>query len=273
MLESLGDRVAAYSAQGQPTGQIVAAFRARRDTGFFSPDFQAQLIYDVVRLFDPAVRRLGECVALAERVGDEPRRAMLSAQLARFLTYRGHFAEAEQALDAAERIGTRLALGSVLLASQAARGRWLSDSGTSDEDAIRLLGDVLSVLHEQEDEPLVVRIDVGRPGQEPTLLRSRSPWLCRVLLDLNRAAMFAGDGDLMHSTLVELDELVDVVFFGYSPHFSLARAECLMHYGDADGRAKVPDLIGEARRLGEVTGNPWAAAAADALEQRLSPSS
>jgi hypothetical protein len=230
-------------------------------------------IYDVVRLFDPAARQLGECVALAERVGDEPRRAMLSAQLARFLTYGGHFAEAEQAIDEAERIGTRLALGSVLLASQAARGRWLSDSGTSDEGSLQLLGHVLSVLHEQEDQPLVVRIDAGRPDQEPTVLRSRSPWLCRVLLDLNRAAMFAGDADLMHSTLVELDDLVDVVFFGYSPHFSLARAECLMQYGDADGRARVPDLIGEARRLGEVTGNPWATAAADALVQRLSPSS
>ena len=48
LLESLGDRVAVYSAQGQPTGQIVAAFRARRDTGFFSPDFQAQLMEDEI---------------------------------------------------------------------------------------------------------------------------------------------------------------------------------------------------------------------------------
>jgi NAD-dependent SIR2 family protein deacetylase/tetratricopeptide (TPR) repeat protein len=229
------------------------------------------VIYDIVTLDLGADRKLAECVTLAEKIGDEPRRAMLLAQLARFLTYGGRFAEAKEALDEALRIGTRIGLRPVLLAVRATLGRWLSDSQTSHQLAIRILEDVRSVLHAQEAQPLVARYDMSRPDQEPTVLKNRSPLICRVLLDLNRAAMYAGNTDVMHSALVELDKLVDAAFYGYSPHFSLARAESLMRYGDDNGRALVPSLIDEARQLGEATSNAWAAAAADALERRLSP--
>ncbi len=47
LLECLCDRLAEYSRARQPTAQMLAAFRARRD-GFFAPDFQAQLIEEEI---------------------------------------------------------------------------------------------------------------------------------------------------------------------------------------------------------------------------------
>jgi tetratricopeptide (TPR) repeat protein len=227
------------------------------------------VIYDIVWLFDPAAIQLYRCLEIAKELGDEPRRAVLSAHLGRFLTYGGQFDEADKFISEADRIGRRLDLQPVLLASQAARGRWLTDSEKSDEDAVRILQEVVKTLHSLDDVPLVTRIDPLQPETEPILIKGRHPTLCRVLLDLNRAASFAGNAEVMDRTLDELDKLATEVFPGYCPHYYLSYAECLLTHGAGDQRALVADLISRARRMGELSGNPWVPEAADRLEQHI----
>ena len=227
------------------------------------------VIYDIVRLFDPAAVQLRHCVEITKLLGDEIRRAMLCAQLGRFLTYGGHFNEADEFLKEAERIGSRLALEPVLLASQAARGRWLSDSGKSDESAVQMLSDVVSAIKALDEEPLFAKVDLLQPESPPTMVKGRHPTICRALLDLNRAARFAGDEKIMNQTLDELDVLATEIFLGYCPHYYLAYAECILAYGAPDQRDLMADLIRRAREIGELSKNPWVAQAADNIEKQI----
>src|SRR5688572_28861851 len=49
LLECLCGRLNEYSSSRQPTARLLAALEARRDdTGFFAPDFQAQLMEEEV---------------------------------------------------------------------------------------------------------------------------------------------------------------------------------------------------------------------------------
>jgi hypothetical protein len=195
---------------------------------------------------------------------------MLCAHLGRFLTYDGHFDEANKFLGEAHRIGRRLDLQPVLLATKAARGRWLCDSRKSDESAVWMLEEVASAIHSLDDEPLFTKVDPLRPESTPTSIKGRHPILCRVLLDLNRAARFADDVEVMNQTLDELDGLTTEVFSGYRPHYCLAAAECLLTHATRDAvdqRERTADLIREAREMGELSRNPWVAKAADRLER------
>jgi hypothetical protein len=85
-----------------------------------------------------------------------------------------------------------------------------------------------------------------------------------VLLDLNRAARFAGDADTMNRTIAQLEDLVES-FPGYRTHYYLSAAECLIHHCGEEYRALVNNLIRQAREEGEVQGNPWVAQAVDRL--------
>ena len=227
------------------------------------------VVYDVEQKFGPPVAQFKDCLRIAKELGDEPRRAMLCALLGRFLTSGGHFDEADEFLAEADRVARRLDLRSVLLASQAARGLWLADSGTSAENAVKTLREVADTIHALDDEPLFTKFDLGQPESAPVVVKGRHPILCRVLLDLNRAALFAGDGQVMNQTLDELDELTVEAFPGYCAHYYLAYAQCLLTHGAGDQRARIVDLISSARRVGELDGNPFVAQAADYLERQI----
>jgi hypothetical protein len=229
-------------------------------------------IYDIVRLFDPAVAQLRGCIQRAKEFGDEPRRAMLSAHLGRFLTYAGHLAEAAEALAEAERLADRLDLPAVRLAHKASYGRWLTDSGGADANAVRVLLDTADAIRSREDVPLFIKVDLAQPDRSPVVVKGRHPSLCRVLLDLNRAARFAGNAEVMDRTLDELDELATGPFSGYCPHFYFAYAECLLAHGTPDQRDLITDLIRSARAAGERSENPWVAQEADRLEHSFEPS-
>jgi hypothetical protein len=100
----------------------------------------------------------------------------------------------------------------------------------------------------------------------PTPVKGHHPSLCRVLLDLNRAARFGNDASIMNQTL---DELATQVFPGYAPHYYLAYVECLLSCGGADSRALIVDLLERARIVGTSSGNPWVADAATRLEEQV----
>src|SRR5262249_44040830 len=93
------------------------------------------VIYDIVQFYTLGARQLESLLEKAVALGDEPRRAMLCAQLGRLLTYTREFARALAMLDEAEQIAGRLGLKRVQLTARSARGIWLHDSGTSAEQA------------------------------------------------------------------------------------------------------------------------------------------
>lgn len=230
-------------------------------------------IYDIVRIFDPASLQLQHCLEIAGKLGDEPRRAMLSAHLGRFLTYGGHFEEADRKILEAERIAQRLGLQPALLASRAARGRWLTDSGTSDQEAVCILQGVADEIRALDDLPLFTKVDLANPKGEPIQVKGHHPTLCRVLLDLNRSAYFAGNTEVINQTLDELDELTIEHFPGYCPHYYFGYVECILSLGDTEKYPLAMDLVGRAREVGKQSGNPWAAQEADRLQEHLKRSS
>lgn len=226
-------------------------------------------IYDMTRLIEPVLPQLRGCRDKARELGDEPRRAMLNAHLGRFLSYAGLFEEADEALREAEGIARRLDLQPALQAAKAARGRWWFESGRSDETAMETLREVVEAIHARDEIPLYTKFDPLHPESEPVVVKGRSPALCRVLLDLNRAARFAGDAEVMNRTLDELDVLATEVFPGYCPHYYLAYAECLIAYGEDEEQALAADLIRRARLVGEESRNPWVGQAAERLEGQV----
>ena len=276
-LLAAGARVAAVLAYRGEVGKalslgshVIDAARERQDPlELCDVAIASVVIYDIVQMFRAPAVQLRQCLDTARRVGDEPRRALLSAHLGRVLTYSGNFAEADAHLRESERIAARLDLHEAAVAARAARGLWYVDSGESPERAIALLNELAGELREKDKEPLVTRADVLQPDAPPDVITGRDPRRCRVLLDLNRAAMLSGDGPLIERTLDELDELATDVFTGYCPHYYLAYAQCLLTRGDGDQLNLVRELLARARRLGEDSGNPWVAAAAAHLEQHM----
>ena len=193
---------------------------------------------------------------------------MLCAHLGRLLTYGGQFAEADAALEEAEVIARRLDLRKALIATRAARGLWLVESGTSAENAVQTLRAVADELRAFDDAALVTKIDLADDTLTPTILKGHQPTLCRVLLDLTLAALAIGNGDVVNSSLDQLDELI-VDFQGYVPHYYFVYAQCLVR---AEPRQldKALDLIHRARDFGLQCRNPWVGQYADLLEQRIS---
>src|SRR5262249_19517305 len=114
-----------------------------------------------------------------------------------------------------------------------------------------------------------IKIDLSKPELSPVEIKGRHPTLCRVLLDLNRAARFAGNADVVNQTLDEFDVLAMEVFPGYCPHYYLSYVECLLTFGDSHQRERAADLIHRAGEIGELSENPWVAQEADRLERQI----
>lgn len=223
-------------------------------------------VYDIVQLFGPPIEQFRRCRAIAASLGDEPRRAALCALLARFLTYAGRFDEADACLAEADAVADRLDLGAVRRAARAARGVWLADSGASPEEAVRVLRTVADELGARDDVPLFVKIDALQPDAAPRAVRGIDPMLCRVQLDLARAALLAGHSDVLNDAL---DELATEAFPGYCPHYYLTHAQALLLHGDDAQRALAAELLERAAALGRQQGNAWPEQAAAALRGTL----
>jgi hypothetical protein len=105
------------------------------------------------------------------------------------------------------------------------------------------------------------------------VVKGKHPLLCRVLLDLNAAALVVGNREALNDSLNELDEMTIRTFLGYCPHYYLSYAECLMHSGELEHKPLILDLLRNAHELGTAGGNPWVKQATDQLEQKLSAES
>jgi len=193
---------------------------------------------------------------------------MLCAHLGRLRTYARQLPEADAALKDAEGIASRLDLKKAQLTARAARGLWLAASGSSPEEAVRMLRAVVDELRAADSQPLVTKVDLGDPTLTPKVLQGHSPMLCRTLLDLCDAAKAVGDGETISFALDRLDELTVEHFPGYIPHYYFTYADLLARITPPDVD-KALDLVRRARTLGEEGGNPWVKQCADALEPRL----
>ncbi len=224
-------------------------------------------LYDIVQAIELTIPQLAGCVRIARDLGDEPRRALALVHLARFLCMTGRFDESREALGEGIRIAQRLALRDVQRLGRSVHGRLLLDDAQSDEEALAVLQDVVDELHDRATTPLFTHVDLADPALAPTIIAGTPPPLCRALLDLNRAARFAGRGDVMHTTLHEALDLTQHRFPGYLVHTVAANVQCMLHHGDASSLDAIDECIADVRELAVTSGNPWATTIADQLAE------
>jgi len=224
---------------------------------------------DMMHAFGPTLPQLARCVATARALGDEPRRALALVHFARFCCMAGIFDTSRDALEEAERIAKRLALAPVQLLCRSVRGRLLLEREKSDDEALAVLQGVVDELHARAAIPLFTHVDLADPTAAPTAVMGTPPQLCRALLDLNRAASFARNADVMRATLRELDDLTERRFLGYAVHTAVAQAECLLYHGDATSHDAIADCIEDVRTWHQERGNPWAGLMAGVLSDQL----
>lgn len=218
----------------------------------------ATVLYDLLQFYGPPAAQLHGCLQLTKAAGDEPRRALMSAHLGRLLTCGGEYTAADSFLKEAETVARRLEHSTLLVETRAARGRWLAESRTSLESAIQVLRSLADELREADDVPRVKTYDLAAPDNAPTEITAVNPRRCRVLLDLNRAAMMNGDAELMNHTLDQLDVITTGhLYLGYHPHYCIAYAQCLLSHGDEEQKALAIKLLAQARQVGDDSQNPW----------------
>ena len=224
-------------------------------------------IYDIVGMFHPGAAQLIGCLDRTRQLGDEPHRAILCIELGGLLANAREPANADNFLAEGASVANRLGLDSVLLHAAAVRGLRLLPSDP--EAAVKQLREVRDVLRAQDDVPLYARVDLNEPEATAVAIKGRHPLLCRVLLDLAAASMFAADNATLNQTLDDLDDLTVEWFPGYCPHYYLIYAECLMLSDGPENRPMIQSLLGRARQVGDTSGNPWVEQAVEVLERRL----
>ena len=176
------------------------------------------------------------------RVGDEPRRARLYALFGRALAFKRRYDEAERLLAEGIQIGERLRLGLVLAELRAAAGYFEWERGNFAEAASLLMWSCNTL---------------GRAEQRATLLPA--------LLDLVPVAQKIGNHALCKQALENVEAELDR-FPGYVPRYYQRIAHVFLNSGQLD---KAREALAALRTTGDATHNPWAAAAAQALDQMI----
>lgn len=193
------------------------------------------IVYDMLMQYGDGLEWLELAHTQARRVGDEPRRASVCAELARFLAMKQRFDEAHARLDEGTTIAERLQLRITRMELASAEVSLLVEEREGAK-AIERLG------------PLLTALDAA--GRRPTLLRT--------LLDAGYASYQARDQALLERVQDRIYDLADGLH-GYSPLVALMMTRLALWSGDA---ASAQRMGGEARRLGEMFQNPRVAAEA-----------
>jgi len=178
----------------------------------------------------------------ARRVGDEPRRARISALLGRALAFKSRDAEAQQMLAEAEKIGERLRLGLVLAEARAAIGFLEFQRGNLAAALPPLTWACKTFL---------------RAEQRATLLPA--------LLDLVLVAAKAKEMNVCQEAISNIEAEIDR-FPGYVPRYYHRLGHVFVQTGELD---KAREALLQLRATGEATKNPWAAGVATQLEETI----
>lgn len=202
------------------------------------------VVYEILMQYADALDWLEHAYALAVKLGDEPRRARLCAELSRFLAMRTRHDEADRRVREGLAVAERLGLRSTRLQLLSARGSALVEQ--------RRTGEALDALIAAAD------------GQRE--MRSR-PALARTLLDVSYAHFQARDWSAMEAATDELIELTDV-YAGYRPLLCLMRARFAAW---ADMTDDAHHWIRLAKSAADTYQNPGVREEVTILESRLAP--
>jgi tetratricopeptide (TPR) repeat protein len=198
------------------------------------------IVYEILMKYSDALEWLELAHKYARRIGDEPRRARVCAELARFLAAKQQFEKSHERLREGNTIAQRLDL------RVAQMELWSSEASVLVEErrgmeAKALLERVLPVIREATFRPL----------------------LLRTLIDAGYASYETRDQALLDRVYDEIYDLVDR-YPSYAPLVALMNVRLAKWTGDAESARRNAQ---EAKRLGKLYQNP----AAVELAGRLVP--
>ena len=168
------------------------------------------VVYEILMQYADALDWLEKGHHLASQLGDEPRRARLCAELARFLSMKERHDEAQERVDEGLTITDRLNLQTTRLELLSAQGSVLIQQ--------RRTAEALAVLTDSAD------------GQRAA---GHRPALTRTLIDVCYGHFQASDWTAMEAATDELIDLTDV-YLGYQPLMCLMRSRFAVWVGLSD---------------------------------------
>ena len=201
------------------------------------------LPYEILMHYADALDWLEQAYRLACRFGDEPRRAALCAELARFLAMKEGVAEAHEKVAEGLAIAQRLHLITTHIDLLAAGGGVFVVAGDG-ERAVQWLDPAIDALRKM----------------------SRRPALARALLDAGYAAHQLSSQPRFDAVYGELLDLVDTLP-GYAPQAVLMLARVHRHRNVRESRR----LCDVAKEFAEENENPGVAEEAALIEASLPP--
>jgi hypothetical protein len=176
------------------------------------------------------------------RLGDEPRRARLCAQLGRFLAWAERYDEAENYLRDGMAIATQLKLGLVQAELNAAWGYLELDRGNPADAVDRLKHAAATFSRAELSSPLLP-----------------------VLLDLSEAAFRVDQNDLSIEALGGVEDELDR-YPGLAGHYDHRVGLMLILAGKF---AEARPFLAKARAAGEAMGNAWVVQSSEALAEKI----
>lgn len=193
-------------------------------------------VYEILMHYADALDWLERAYAVARSAGDEPRRARICAELARFLAMKRRFGEAHEKVAEAQTVVDRLELRIAQLEVWSAEGSVL--------------------VEERRPSEALEKLRLAMDGYREAGLR---PALLRTMIDLGYTAYQLRDQALFDHVQDHIFDLADA-FPGYSPLVALMMARLMRGGGNTEASDK---FVEETKRLARLYQNPGAAEEAD----------
>jgi hypothetical protein len=220
------------------------ARKAGRITEFIDACRTLGIVYEILMQYADGLDWLEQAYREARRFGDEPRRARLCVELARFLSTKRRMDEAHERLNEGYRVAENLNLDITRLELLSAEGCVLVEERRVDEALARLQ-------------------EASRGFREA----GRRPALARSLIDVCYGSFQARDWDGLEFARAELFDLADV-YVGYIPLVSLMMVRFQLWSGN---EAEARTWITEAKSHAQTYENPGVIEEVEILAKRLRP--
>lgn len=186
------------------------------------------IVYEILMKYSDGLEWLDLALKYARRIGDEPRRARVCAELARFLAAKHQFEESHQRLREGTTIAQRLDLRVTRLEL------WSAETSV--------------LVYEERGAEAAALIERTVPALREAGFR---PLLLRTLIDAGYASYQTRDQVLIDRVHNEIYDLADS-YPGYAPLVALMNARLAKRTGDAESARSNAQ---EAKRLGEIYQN------------------
>jgi tetratricopeptide (TPR) repeat protein len=187
------------------------------------------IVYEILMKYSDGLEWVELAYKYARRVGDEPRRARVCAELARFLAPKRQFQEAHERLREGNTIAQRLDL------RVARMELWSAEASV--------------LIYEDRGVEAAALIDRAVPALREAGFR---PLLLRTLIDAGYASYQTQDQALIDRVQDEIYDLADT-YPGYAPVIALMFARVATRTGDVESARRFAQ---KAKRLGGLYQNP-----------------